>query len=50
MPYKLTPDAENDLIEIYGYGFRTFGETQAEKYFSDLENCFQLLGETPLIC
>jgi len=49
VPYKLTPRAENDLIEIYVYGFQKFGEPQAEKYFSDLENCFQLLSETPLI-
>ena len=50
MLYKLTPDAENDIIEIYGYGFRTFGETQTEKYFSELEDSFQFLSETPLIC
>ncbi len=50
MPYKLTPEAENDLIEIYVYGFQKFGERQAEKYFSDFEDCFQLLSETPLIC
>jgi len=49
MPYKLTREAENDLVEIYGYGFERFGETQAEKYFSELEDCFQLLSETPLI-
>ena len=49
MPYKLTPEAENDLIEIYVYGFQKFGESQAEKYFSELEDCFQLLSETPLI-
>lgn len=50
MPYKLTPEAENDLIEIYVFGFQNFGETQAEKYFSDFEDCFQLISKTPLIC
>jgi toxin ParE1/3/4 len=50
MPYKTTPEAENDLIGIYVYGFKSFGEGQAEKYFSEMEGCFQLLSETPLIC
>jgi toxin ParE1/3/4 len=50
MSYKLTPEAENDLIEIYLYGFKNFGEAQAESYFSELEEVFRMLGETPLIC
>lgn len=50
MTYKLTPEADNDLIEIYVYGFQAFGETQAEQYFSELENCFEVLGNAPLIC
>ena len=50
MRYKTTPEADNDLIGIYVYGFKSFGEEQAEKYFSELEDCFQLLSETPLIC
>lgn len=49
MPYKTTPEADNDLIGIYVYGFKNFGEGQAEKYFFELEGCFQLLSETPLI-
>lgn len=50
MPYKLTPEAEYDLIEIYMHGFQNFRETQAEQYFSELENTFQVLSEAPLIC
>ncbi len=50
MAYKLTPEAENDLIEIYGHSFRNFGETQAEEYFLELGNCFEVLSNTPLIC
>jgi len=50
MPYKLTPEAEKDLTEIYLYGFLNFGEAQAEAYFAELEDCFQLLSKTPLIC
>ena len=50
MTYKLTAEADNDLTDIYVDGFRTFGERQAEKYFSELESCFELLANAPLIC
>ena len=50
MQYKTTPKADSDLVGIYVHGFKNFGEEQAEKYFSELEDCFQLLSETPLIC
>ena len=50
MSYKLSKEADNDLIELYVYGYKQFGESRAENYFSELENCFQLLSETPLIC
>lgn len=50
MAYKLTKNADSDLVELYIYGYQQFGEKQAEQYFSELENCFQLLSETPLIC
>ncbi len=46
MRYKLTPEAENDLTEIYVHGFINFGETQAEKYFAELEDCFAVLSHT----
>jgi toxin ParE1/3/4 len=47
MQYKTTPEADNDLVGIYVYGFKNFGEEQAEKYFSELEDCFQILSKTP---
>ena len=50
MSYKFSKEADNDLIELYVYGCKQFGESQAENYFSELESCFQLLSETPLIC
>jgi len=50
MLYKITPEADSDIVGIYMYGFQNFGETQAEKYFSELEDCFQFLGENPLVC
>ena len=50
MRYKLTPEAANDLTEIYVHGFLNFGETQAEKYFSELEDCFEILSKAPMFC
>ncbi len=49
MPYKLTLEAKNDLTDIYVHGFLKFGEAQAEKYFAELEDCFAVLGNAPLI-
>ncbi len=31
--YKLSNEAKEDLIRIYKYGVKKFGETQADKYF-----------------
>lgn len=50
MRYKLTFEAASDLTEIYVHGFLKFGETQAEKYFAELEDCFAVLSNAPLIC
>jgi toxin ParE1/3/4 len=50
MLYRITPEADSDIIGIYMYGFQNFGETQAEKYFLELEDCFQFLSENPLVC
>ncbi len=50
MPYKTTPEADYDLINMYVDSFKKFGEEQAEKYFLEIESCFELLSETPLIC
>ena len=50
MLYKFTHKASDDLTDIYLYGFINFGEPQAEHYFTNLEKCFQLLSETPLMC
>jgi len=48
--YKLTNDAENDLTDLYVYGFKEFGEEQAEKYFFEIEKCIKLLADTPMMC
>ena len=50
MNYKLSKEADNDLLDLYLYGFKNFGEAQAEKYYFELEDCINLLTETPLIC
>ena len=50
MNYKLSKEADNDLIDLYLYGFKNFGESQAEQYFFEIEDCIKLLSETPLIC
>jgi plasmid stabilization system protein ParE len=49
MKLRLTPKAEEDLIEIYGYGARIFGVSQAERYYVDLEATLFLLADRPLL-
>jgi len=34
--YKLTPEADNDLIEIWQYGYKQWGLKQANKYLLEL--------------
>ncbi len=34
---------------MYLYGFNRFGEEQAEKYFYEIEECINLLADTPLM-
>jgi len=47
MIVRLSQDAANDLKEIYGYSFRQFGEAQADRYFSTLDDCFALICRHP---
>ncbi len=49
MPRALVTDqaAENDLIEIWVYTYRTWGEAQAEKYLDLLESAVSALGRDP---
>lgn len=47
--YTLTPDAEDDLMRIYEWGYTTFGENSADKYHLDLLARFQEIGESPLL-
>lgn len=47
MSYQLTEDAEQDLIEIYVYSWREFGEDKAESYYEALNAHFDLLATNP---
>lgn len=45
--YRLTQDAQNDLIRIHHYGVRTFGEIKADKYYLNFFEQFELIAEQP---
>jgi toxin ParE1/3/4 len=45
--YRLTPDAQSDLIEIRRYTVQQWGPAQSQKYLSDLRKTIRLLAETP---
>ena len=42
--YKLSIEAENDVIRIYEYGFHEFGMIQADKYYEALYECFNKIA------
>ncbi len=46
--YRLSEDAKNDLIRIHQYGVRKFGEAQADKYFFEFFDQFELIASQPL--
>lgn len=45
--YRLSNTAREDLIRIYHYGEKQFGEVQAEKYFLSLFEYFEAIAERP---
>lgn len=45
--YRLSETAKEDLIRIYQYGVRRFGERQAEKYFNDFYVSFDRIADNP---
>ena len=47
--YKLSSEAQNDLIRIHQRGLREFGETQADKYFYELIRRFEKIADNPLL-
>jgi len=46
--YKLSKEAREDLIRIHQYGVRKFGEAQADNYFNQFFERFELIAERPL--
>jgi len=47
MNYKLTKEAEFDLIRIHHFGVFRFGETQADKYYYSFFEQFDTIYENP---
>jgi len=45
--YRLTPDAQSDLIAIRRYTLVQWGSEQSKKYLSELRQIMSLLSETP---
>lgn len=45
--FKLSVKAHADIKKILRYSFQQFGESQAVKYKTGLEACFQLLADNP---
>jgi len=45
--FRLTPDAQSDLIEIRQYTLQQWGTAQSQKYLSELRKTICLLAETP---
>lgn len=47
--YRLTQDAQSDLIEIRRYTLQQWGAAQSQKYLSELRKTIRLLAETPIL-
>lgn len=45
--YKLSKAAKADLIRIHQYEIRKFGEAQADSYFDQFFELFELIAERP---
>lgn len=47
--YRLTPDAQSDLVDIRRYTLKLWGKVQSKKYMYDLRQTIRLLAETPFL-
>lgn len=45
--YRLTPAAKSDLLEIWNYTLKTWGEKKAEDYLLNIEIKLEQLAENP---
>ena len=48
--YVFSNEAENDLIEVYRYGYLNHGERKAELYQKALKEKCQFLVDSPKLC
>lgn len=47
--YRLTKEADKDLVDIYEYGIFNFGLKKAQTYLLGLHQCFQSLADVPSV-
>lgn len=47
--FRLTPEAQADLIEIRRYTLAQWGSAQSVKYLSDIRQTLRLLADSPSI-
>jgi toxin ParE1/3/4 len=45
--YRLSNEAKEDLIRLHQYGTRRFGESQADKYYDNFFDCFEIIVQQP---
>ncbi|UIY28782.1 type II toxin-antitoxin system RelE/ParE family toxin [Neorhizobium galegae] len=45
--FRLTRQADKDMLDIFVFGLDVFGQFQARKYAGDLQHCFGLLADNP---
>nr|WP_299386222.1 type II toxin-antitoxin system RelE/ParE family toxin [Allomuricauda sp.] len=45
--YRLSPEAKDDLVRIYNYGIKQFGQQQAEIYIAELLAAIERLTKNP---
>ena len=45
--YRLSNEAQDDLIRIHQYGIRKFGIAQADKYFDSFFEYFEIISHRP---
>lgn len=49
MTYRVTRQADQDIVAIYSWSVRNFGQSQAERYYIDLCLAFDLIAANPLL-
>ena len=50
MPYELSEKAAADLDTIYEIGSERFGIRQADRFFAELKEALEFIGENPRLC